>query len=259
MHAPGLTRIRDICITLALLLAPVAIFLPLDHRVAGMFYEGDGSFWLHDSVVGYVFHDVIRPVFYWALIALVVLLAIRSGRMPGHRGLTVRRVFYVLAVVGIGLGLITNVILKNEFDRPRPLHTVEYGGDKRYQPPILPARGCERNCSFVSGDASAGFALIALPIAFASGRRRRQFIRVALWTGVVVGSFRMMNGSHYLFDVIYAGLINVGLAAALYLPILRLRARHVTNLPQYAGRFLTACRSGVTAGIDWLITPRHPD
>lgn len=258
MRAPGLTRIRDICITLALLLAPIGIFLPLDHRVAGLFYEGGGSFWLHDSVVGYVFHDVIRPVFYWALIALVVLLAIRSGRMRAHRGLTVRRVFYVLAVVGIGLGLVTNLILKNEFDRPRPLHTVEYGGDKPYQPPILPAKGCERNCSFVSGDASAGFALIALPIAFASGRRRRQFIRVAIWTGVVVGSFRMMNGSHYLFDVIYAGLINVGIAAALYLPVLRLKARHVNAMPAATGRFLDACRRGVMAGIDWLITPSRP-
>ena len=177
---PGLTRIRNWCLALALLLAPIGIFFPIDHRVAGLFYEGAGSFWLHDSWVGYAFHDVIRPTFYWVLIALVVLLAVRSGMKRGHRNLTVRRVIYVLAVVGIGLGLITNAILKNEFDRPRPLHTIEYGGAQKYQPPILPAQGCERNCSFVSGDASAAFALIALPIAFASGRRRRKIMKAMI-------------------------------------------------------------------------------
>lgn len=249
---PGLARIRLVCVSLALLLAPIAIFFPIDHRVAGLFYEGGGSFWLHDSWVGYAFHDVIRPTFYWVLIALIVLLAVRSGMKQAHRNLTVRRVVYVLAVVGIGLGLVTNLILKNEFDRPRPLHTIEYGGDKKYQPPILPAEGCERNCSFVSGDASAGFALIALPIAFASGRRRRKLMKTLIWVGIVIGSLRMMNGSHYLFDVTYAGLINVWIAAALYKPILKLRGRHIEAIPGQIGALISSGSAGSRRLWHWL-------
>jgi lipid A 4'-phosphatase len=249
---PGLARVRLICLALALLLAPIAIFFPIDHRIAGLFYEGGGSFWLHDSWVGYAFHDVIRPTFYWVLIALLVVLAVRSGMKKGHRNLTVRRVIYVLAVVGIGLGLVTNLILKNEFDRPRPLHTLEYGGAQKYQPPILPTKGCERNCSFVSGDASAAFAMIALPIAFATGRRRRKLIRFVLWAGVFVGLLRMMNGSHYLFDVTYAGLINVWIAAALYKPILKLRGRHIEAVPTGISRLISAGTAGSRRLWHWL-------
>ncbi len=249
---PGLSRLRNWCLALALLLAPIGIFLPIDHRVAGLFYEGGGSFWLHDSWVGYVFHDVIRPTFYWLLIAIIVVLAVRSGMKTGHRNLTVRRVIYVLAVVGIGLGLVTNLILKNEFDRPRPLHTVEYGGEQKYQPPILPAKGCERNCSFVSGDASAAFALIALPTAFATGRRRRKIMQAMIWVGVGIGSLRMMNGSHYLFDVTYAGLINVWIAAALYVPVLKLRGRQIEAIPEQCSSLIRSGTEGSRRLWGWL-------
>ncbi|WP_416898739.1 MAG: phosphatase PAP2 family protein [Minwuia sp.] len=252
----GLTRMRDICITAALALAPIAIFFPLDAWVAGLFYEGGGSFWLTESWVGDAFHDVLRPAFYWVLIALVLLLAFRSARMKAHVRLTVRRVIYVAAVLGIGLGLVTNLILKDQFDRPRPLHTVEYGGTKAYQPPILPAKGCERNCSFVSGDAAAGFAMVALPIAFASGRRRRKLIRAALWFGVAVGSLRMLNGSHYFFDVIYAGLINVGLAAALYVPILKLDRRRLKAAGETVGNWGRSLGPALGRVWNWLRYPR---
>lgn len=250
-----MTRLRDICLVLALLLAPIGIFFPIDHWVAGLFYEGDGSFWLTDSWVGYVFHDILRPTFYWVLAAGLLYLLARSWGMRGHAGLTLRRLAYIVAVLGLGLGLITNTILKGQFDRPRPLHTQAYGGEQTYKPPILPTYGCERNCSFVSGDASAAFAMIALPIAFASGRRRRKLIRAALWLGVAIGLMRMMNGSHYLFDVIYAGLINVGLAAALYRPILGLRMRHIKGLPDYARAWAGSAMTGLRRLRAWLASP----
>ncbi|WP_417514431.1 phosphatase PAP2 family protein [Minwuia sp.] len=258
MSAPvtGLTRMRDICIAAALFLAPIAIFFPIDHWVASLFYEGNGSFWLTKSWVGTAFHDVLRPMFYWVLIGGVVVLAIRSARQQAHIGLTIRRVIYVAAVIGIGLGLVTNNILKDRFDRPRPMHTVEFGGDRKYQPPILPATGCERNCSFVSGDAAAGFAMVAIPIAFASGRRRRKLIRVALWFGVAVGSMRMMNGSHYFFDVIYAGLINVGIAAALYRPMIETRMRHVKAIPARLRSGCARALSGTQRLWRWLRGPQ---
>lgn len=259
MGMTGMARLRDFCLIAGLFLAPVGIYVPLDHWIAGLFYLGDGEFWLTESWVGTAFHGYIRPAFYWGLIALLVFLAGRSFLQRGHRWLTLRRLLYVGAVVGLGLGLVTNNILKDRFDRPRPMQTVEYGGEARYQPPVLPGKGCDDNCSFVSGDAAAGFVLIALPIAFATGRRRWQFMKATLWIGATVGLLRMLNGSHYFFDVVYAGLINVAIAATLYRSFIRWRARDLLALPaRVAGGFRAAGRAVVFAW-GWLREPRGED
>ncbi|MEC9345302.1 MAG: phosphatase PAP2 family protein [Pseudomonadota bacterium] len=220
----GARRLCERLLILGLLAAPLFIFVPVDRWIASLFYLGGGAFWLTDSWVGDLFHDVLRPAFYWVLIAGVILLGLVGFLKPGSAMPTVRRLVYVIAVFGLGVGLLTNAILKDQWDRPRPLQTTAFGGEARYQPPLIPTKGCERNCSFVSGDASAAFALVALPLAFAAGRRRRRLITATLWFGVVIGLLRMLNGSHFASDVFYAGIFNVALAAALYTPIIGWRA-----------------------------------
>lgn len=251
-EAPGLTRIRDLCIAAGLFLAPVAIYVPIDRWVAGLFYMGGGAFWLTDSWVGLAFREYLRPTFYWVLIAGVVALAIRGFLKANERWLTLRRLIYVAAVVGLGLGLVSNNILKDHFGRPRPMQTTEFGGEARYQPPVLPAKGCDSNCSFVSGDAAAGFVLIALPIAFAAGRRRRALMKAAIGFGVAVGLLRMMNGSHYFFDVVYAGLINVAIAAALYDPVVRWGREDLKGLPAAAAAGAGGIRNAAVHAWRWL-------
>ena len=250
-----LSRYRRYCLALAFLLAPLALFTPLDRIAAGMFHLQGNEFWLTDSIAGDVFHDILRPTFYWLLIAIALGLTANGFRKRWRRRATARRLFYVLAVFGIGVGLVTNLLLKDQWDRPRPLHTVEFGGEQQYQPALIPTHGCARNCSFVSGDASAAFAMIALPIAFAAGRRRRRLMQAALWFGVAIGLMRMFNGSHYLFDVTYAGLINVWIATALYPVIMRARPGSlrrwgrdsraaVHDFGEMLGRFWQRCRHG---------------
>lgn len=220
----GAKRLRDRLLILGLVAAPLFLFVPLDRWIASLFYLGQGEFWLTDSLLGDLFHDVLRPAFYWVLIGGVILLGYlgflkRETTMP-----TVRRLIYVTAVFGLGVGLLTNAVLKDNWHRPRPMQTTEFGGEHRYQPPLVPTRGCARNCSFVSGDASAAFALVALPLAFATGRRRRRLVKAAVWFGVAIGLMRMLNGSHFASDVFYAGVLNVAVAAALYTPIIGWRA-----------------------------------
>lgn len=218
-----LTRYRRLCLILGFLIAPLALFTPLDRIAAGLFHLQGNEFWITDSMVGDLFHDVLRPTFYWLLIVGALGLTANGLRKRWKRRLTIRRLIYVLAVFGLGVGLVTNALLKDQWDRPRPLHTVEFGGAQQYQPALIPTHGCERNCSFVSGDASAAFAMIAIPIAFATGRRRRRWMKAALWFGVAIGLMRMFNGSHFMFDVAYAGLINVWIATALYPLMLKVR------------------------------------
>jgi len=115
-----------------------------------------------------------------------------------------RPALFLLAVISIGPGLAVTV-LKDHWDRARPVAIVQFGGDKQFTPAWVIADQCEDNCSFVSGHASGAFSLLALAWVFP---RRRQFWLVAgtLW-GAHMGLVRIAQGGHFLSDVIFAGFI----------------------------------------------------
>jgi len=63
---------------------------------------------------------------------------------------------------------------------------------------------CERNCSFISGEASATFAL-GFAIVMLARRRRAALMAAALTAGTLSGLIRMGEGGHFLSDVVFAG------------------------------------------------------
>jgi membrane-associated phospholipid phosphatase len=132
--------------------------------------------------------------------------------------LHVRRM--VIAYMGLSLALgpilISNIILKDNMGRARPKQTVEFGGHKQFTPALLPSKECPRNCSFVSGHASTGFFLVTFAFLMAPGLRRRAAFAGALAIGTAAGLGRIAEGGHYLSDVVFAGLINFGIAWGLY-------------------------------------------
>ena len=74
---------------------------------------------------------------------------------------------------------------------------------------------CERNCSFTAGHPSAGFALAALGYAYVSRRRRWQVLAAATGFGLLVGLARVAAGGHFLSDVLFSGIIVIGLTVLL--------------------------------------------
>src|SRR3954464_12487742 len=78
----------------------------------------------------------------------------RMLRLP-QRVIPGRIVLFLVSTLALGPGLLANVILKDHWHRPRPVQVVEFGGSKPYVDWWDPRGGCERNCSFVSGEASA--------------------------------------------------------------------------------------------------------
>lgn len=59
-----------------------------------------------------------------------------------------------------------------------------------------------KNCSFVSGHAALGFYTIAL--AWVVRRRRRLWLAVGIGVGALVGLGRLLQGGHFLGDVVFA-------------------------------------------------------
>ena len=77
------------------------------------------------------------------------------------------------------------------------------------------AATCPKNCSFVSGEASAGFAVLAIAV-LAPAAWRLPAIALALGFGVFVGVLRVAAGGHFTSDVVFAGVLTAlgGVAAA---------------------------------------------
>src|SRR5205807_2428943 len=59
------------------------------------------------------------------------------------------------------------------------------------------------NCAFVAGDAAAGYFLLAF--ALLARRRRALAIAGALAAGTALGAVRVIQGGHFLSDVVFAG------------------------------------------------------
>lgn len=117
-----------------------------------------------------------------------------------------RKSLFLILLLILGPGLLVNVILKDHLGRPRPQELVEFGGTHQFIY-FWQSGPAGKNSSFPSGHASIAFYLMA-PwfICRKSNRSRALFF---LWTGTVfgllVGIGRIMQGGHFISDVLWAG------------------------------------------------------
>ena len=125
-----------------------------------------------------------------------------------------RSVLFLALGLALGPGLLVNVILKDNWDRPRPLQVKEFGGSLEFRPWYRTDGACPRNCSFVSGETSGAFWLVA-PASLAPLPLRLPAVALALGVGVVTGVMRVAFGGHFPSDVLFAGLFTLILVALL--------------------------------------------
>ncbi len=162
---------------------------------------------------------------------LVWLLARRSRQVPVRR--LARPAATLLICLVLGLGLLVHGVLKENWGRARPVQVSQFGGSASYTPPWQPAAQCRRNCSFVSGHAGTGFALIAIG-ALAAPQRRRRWL-VAGWSaGLLLGALRIAQGGHFLSDVLFGGILLWGTSLAIRACWTRWRLRRWHKLRQSA-------------------------
>ena len=182
----------------------------IDLFFAGLFHEPGGFPAASDPGL-----RTLRRVFFWPGYAVFagLALALAARHLWGRYlfGLARRSICFIVVFSALGPGVIVNNVLKDHWDRARPRAVVEFGGEKAFTPPLVIADQCERNCSFVSGEASYGFAFAGLAFLVAPRFRRRVF-----WAGVgfgsVVGAGRMAMGAHFLSDVFFAAVLMIALA-----------------------------------------------
>jgi len=145
--------------------------------------------------------------------------------------------FLVLSLV-LGPGLLVNSVLKETFHRPRPAHVAAFGGEAVFQPFYRLQGGCEKNCSFPSGETAAAFWTLA-PALLLQGPLRLPAVALALSFGLATGLLRMAAGAHFLSDVLASGVLMGGLIGVLWFLLRPDRldlAPHPEELVQQASR-----------------------
>jgi len=117
-----------------------------------------------------------------------------------------KKAIFILLLLAIGPGLIVNVLLKGELGRPRPRQIVEFGGEHQFTQCWQPGAGGS-NSSFPSGHAAIAFFLMAPWFVLRDGKKRyaEAFLVTGLLFGTLVGIARILQGGHFISDVLWSG------------------------------------------------------
>jgi len=114
---------------------------------------------------------------------------------------------FVLTLV-LGAGLITNVLFKGYWGRPRPKQLTEFGGNYEYRPFYKP-NFCphESQKSFPSGHAAMGFCYLSFCFSFRRLGKKGLYYTAVLLTlvsgcGLMIA--RVAQGGHFFSDVTFS-------------------------------------------------------
>ena len=188
-----------------LLLSTILVWL-LDGelRLARVVY-GTGSGWpgIGRFPWNFLYDYAWIPAFLLAGLAGVALL---GGLFVTNLAPLKKQTLFLLLLLAIGPGLLVNVALKDHLGRARPREIHEFGGQYPFTQIWLHGHS-GKNSSFPSGHAAVAFYLMAPWFVL----RRRSRIQASCWLagglayGCLVGTARILQGGHFLLDVIWAG------------------------------------------------------
>lgn len=182
------------------------VFPGIDLWMSGLFFRPEAGFYLKDSWWAVAIYESI-PIIATAVGVGCLFLIIHNVVRKRQVGpLSNRFLLFTLAALAVGPGLVVNAGFKDNWGRARPRDVTEFSGEKRFTPALQPTDQCDRNCSFVAGHPSVMFWLAALGFAAAARRRRNQVFGVAAVLGLVAGFGRIVQGGHFLSDVVFSGL-----------------------------------------------------
>jgi lipid A 4'-phosphatase len=184
-----------------------AVFLAapeIDLSVARVFHAPDTGFVGRQLAWVPVLRQAFGVLYFGTLALSIAGLAMTWRARPEWLRLGSRQWLFLAACLAAGAGLVANLVLKDHWGRARPAQIVEFGGTKAFSPPLLIADQCQRNCSFVSGEASSTF------VTFYAGavlvpQWSAALVVVGTLAGLATGLIRMSQGAHFLSDVIFAG------------------------------------------------------
>ena len=247
MHRTGLIVALFVAAGAGLVLG---LFPEIDLWIAQAFYDAidanDNLFTLSSSPT----ISALRKFGTWLeilLIASPVIAVIAKLFLPQTKMfISGRAAVFLILSYALGPGLLVNVALKDNWGRPRPGHITQFGGDKHFNA-FWDFRGeCQRNCSFVSGEAASAAWTIA-PAALAPSSWRPLAYGAALTFYIVLALLRTAVGAHFLSDTIFAGVLTFLIVWLMYALIYRWRSTRLSDeaVENALEGFSSYCRSAM--------------
>ncbi|MBD9356452.1 phosphatase PAP2 family protein [Methylomonas albis] len=202
---------------LVLILAALTTLLfwltDLDLRLAALFYhpENPSDVWPTQHWWPLkLLYDYAFPFTMWSgVIALAVYVL---SHFHAYTQRFRRKALYILLVIALGPGLVVNLIVKDHWGRPRPVHVSEFGGQYPYVPPAKFGHTLDK--SFVCGHCSVGYAFFALY--FLSQNHKALYFLLTIVLAWTLGFTRMTSGGHFASDILWSGYLVFLVAYALY-------------------------------------------
>lgn len=225
----SLHTLFDWLIPVAILFAVTLIFWTtnLDLAVERLFFDASHG-WLYKDAQPWKFlyqYGTIPALAAAAAALIAYIWSFWQAKIAPYR----KSLLFLALLMAIGPGLIVNTVFKQNWGRPRPRNIQEFGGNAQFLK-VWQKGADKKGNSFPSGHASTGFYWLA-PFFLLRKRSKIQaiiWLCVGLSSGMIIGLARMIQGGHFLSDVIWAGgfvyLCGLGLAYLLrpeqnFLPI----------------------------------------
>ena len=211
MTVPGLSVIWAHPWKAAVALATLLVLFPvIDIWASSLFFDSATSLWVRRSNLMQFARSGAPPLIIGALLFSIALWSARRFFGQYIWDVTGRKIFYLIVTLALGPGLIVESVLKVYVGRARPRDVMAFGGEDVFTPALWLSDACTHNCSFVSGHAALAFWTTAF--AFLVPKESRAIVFVSgLVLGVLMGITRMAEGAHFLSDVVFSGMIVVGL------------------------------------------------
>ncbi|WP_461834543.1 phosphatase PAP2 family protein [Desulfothermus sp.] len=178
----------------------------IEVKLLKYFYDPTTGWFLKNSHPwDFLYHFGPLPAIFMAVGGFLAFLGgFFSERLKKYK----RSSLFLVLVMIIGPGLIVNTLLKDHWGRPRPRQTKQFNGKLDYHP-FWKKGKAGTGKSFPSGHASMGFYLFT-PYFILRKKNKLlaySFLTLGLCTGSLIGLARMIQGGHYITDILYSGLI----------------------------------------------------
>lgn len=206
--------------------------LDLDILISKAFYVSGQGFPLKQNLIVRFFYASVPVVIALSIIFFVgfAIAAFKNKNIRRHN----RIVIALFVSIVIGPGIIVNTVFKDNFGRPRPHQTIEFGG-KYESKQILEPNWGNRGSSFPSGHAAVPISFLL--VSFALYRRGKltlaKQIAAALIVWYVAVSFsRVAAGRHHFSDVSWAAYFSFITAWLSYVYIERQTGNDIETLTE---------------------------
>jgi membrane-associated PAP2 superfamily phosphatase len=201
-----------------LVLAATAVFLAwpgIDLWFSGFFYDPNGGFMLASDPALLALRRSSEIVLIAISAAVVASVAVKIVRPDRPSLIPPRASLFLASTLALGPGLLVNLILKNNWGRPRPVQIEAFGGDAPFVGIWQMSDHCDRNCSFVSGEASSAIWIMSLALVVPPRWRLATFAVTGVYA-LALSLNRIAFGGHFLSDVVLSWGLTLAIVTVAY-------------------------------------------